>query len=125
MRESTGKMSDVYTIYHNPRCAKSRLTLKLLRRKCAHVDIVKYLETPPSNELLLVALKALGRKQMLRQNEGAYREFVYRHEKSLQDDALAGLMHEHPSMMQRPLVVAPDGRMAMGRPPENVEAIIS
>lgn len=117
-------MSDVYTIYHNPRCSKSRLTLKLLRRKCDEVEVVKYLENPPSEELILEALKKLGRKEVVRRNEDAYREHVYAREKSIQDEELAKVIHENPSILQRPLVVAPDGSIAMGRPPENVEAIL-
>lgn len=114
----------VYTIYHNPRCSKSRLTLKLLRRKCDEVEVVKYLENPPSKERILEALKTLGRREMVRRNEDAYRELVYSREKSIQDEELADIIADNPIMMQRPLVVAPDGRMAIGRPPENVEAIL-
>ena len=118
-------MSDVYTIYHNARCSKSRLTLKLLRRNCGEVEIVKYLQEPPSEALLLDALKQLGRKDMLRRNEDAYREHIYSREKTIQDDELAALMHQYPEIIQRPLVVAPDGRMAMGRPPENIETLLT
>ena len=117
-------MFDVYTIYHNPRCAKSRLTLRLMRRKCESFYVVKYLDNPPSAEFLLTALEKLGRAAMVRRNEDAYRECVYKREKSIHDEELAQIMAENPSIIQRPLVVAPDGRMAMGRPPENIENIL-
>ena len=123
-KERTNKMSDAYTIYHNPRCSKSRLALRLLRRKCDGVEVVKYLETPPPVELLQEALKNFGRRDMLRRHEDAYREHIFSREKSIQDEELAALMHQHPEIIQRPLVVAPDGRMALGRPPENVEEIL-
>lgn len=113
-----------FVIYHNPRCSKSRLTLRLLRRKCEQVEVIKYLNTPPSAELLLEALEKLGRKIMVRRNEDVYREYVYPKEKTIQDDELAQLMADHPEMIQRPLVIAPDGQMAMGRPPENIEEIL-
>ena len=117
-------MFDVYTIYHNPRCAKSRLTLRLMRRKCEQFEVVKYLEHPPSADLLLAALEKIGRPAMVRRNEDAYRDLVYKRENSLSNADLAQIMVENPIIIQRPLVVAPDGRMAMGRPPENIENIL-
>ena len=113
-------MTETYTIYHNPRCSKSRMTLKLLRREGAKVDIVKYMETPPSPELLVKALKTLGRDVVLRKGEDAYYTHIHGQEKKLQDAQIAALLQEYPEILQRPLVVAPDGRMVMGRPPENV-----
>jgi len=110
-----------YTIYHNARCSKSRLTLRILRRQDIELDIVRYLETPPSREVLAKALKELGRETMLRKGEDVFRDQIRPRFKNIQDDELIDLMIENPEIIERPLVVAPDGRMAMGRPPENVE----
>lgn len=114
-----------YTIYHNARCSKSRLTLRILRRQDIELDIVRYLETPPSREVLAKALKELGRETMLRKGEDVFRDQIRHRFKNIQDDELIDLMIENPEIIERPLVVAPDGRMAMGRPPENVEKLFA
>ncbi|MBA44657.1 MAG: arsenate reductase (glutaredoxin) [Magnetococcales bacterium] len=114
-----------YTIYHNARCSKSRLTLRILRRQDIELDIVRYLETPPSREVLAKALKELGRETMLRKGEDVFRDQIRYRFKNIQDDELIDLMIENPEIIERPLVVAPDGRMAMGRPPENVEKLFA
>ena len=114
-----------YTIYHNARCSKSRLTLRILRRQDIELDIVRYLETPPSREVLAKALKELGRETMLRKGEDIFRDQIRPRFKNIQDDELIDLMIENPEIIERPLVVAPDGRMAMGRPPENVEKLFA
>lgn len=116
-------MSDTFTIYHNARCSKSRLTLRILRRENVPLEIVRYLETPPSREVLAKALKDLGRDVMLRKGEDIYRDEIRPRLKSLQDDDLIDIMRAHPEVIERPLVVAPDGRMVMGRPPEAVEKL--
>ena len=116
-------MSDAFTIYHNARCSKSRLALRILRRENVPLEIVRYLETPPSAEILGRALKDLGRDVVLRKGEDVYREEIRPRLKSLQDDELIAIMRAHPEVIERPLVVAPDGRMVMGRPPENVEKL--
>lgn len=114
-----------YTIYHNARCSKSRLTLRILRREDIDLEIVRYLETPPSREILAKALKELGRDVMLRKGEDVYRDQIRARVKNMQDEELIDIMIAHPEVIERPLVVAPDGRMAMGRPPENVEKLFS
>lgn len=114
-----------YTIYHNARCSKSRLALRFLRRQDIELDVVRYLETPPSREVLAQALKTLGREAMLRKGEDVYRDEIRPRLKSLQDNELIDIMTAHPEVIERPLVVAPDGRMAMGRPPENIEKLFT
>jgi len=113
-----------YTIYHNPRCSKSRLALKLLRKEGVPLEVIKYLETPPAHGVLLQALKKIGREALLRKGEDAYYQHIRPRLKSLQDDELIDIMTQHPEVIERPLVVAPDGRMALGRPPENIKSIL-
>ncbi|MGB3021113.1 MAG: arsenate reductase (glutaredoxin) [Methyloceanibacter sp.] len=112
------------TIYHNPRCAKSRQTLALLEAKGIAPRIVDYQKTPPSAAELKSILKALGLKprDLLRQGEPLYAELGLKH-RDLDDDALIALMVANPILIERPIVVS-GNKAALGRPPESVLAII-
>ena len=112
------------TIYHNPRCGKSRQTLQLLKERGIEPEIVEYLKTPPSVQELDEILQKLGMepRDLMRKNEAEYKA------NSLNDIALdrASLlkaMIEHPILIERPIVIA-NGKAAVGRPPENVLAIL-
>ena len=109
------------TIYHNPRCSKSRATLKLLEDHGAHPEVVAYLDTPPSTAELSAILTALGSnpRDILRKTEPAYKELNLKDD-TLSDAALLAAMHANPKLIERPIVVTADGRAAIGRPPENV-----
>jgi arsenate reductase len=112
------------TIYHNPRCSKSRQTLELLENKGVKPKVVKYLETPPSVAELTRILKKLGLKprDILRESEPRYTELGLR-DKKLDDDALIALMVKNPILIERPIVVNGD-TAAIGRPPEAVLKIL-
>ena len=112
------------TIYHNPRCAKSRQTLALLEAKGIAPRIVDYQKTPPSAAELKSILKALGLKprDILRQGEPIYAELRLK-DRDLDDDALIALMVANPILIERPIVVS-GNKAALGRPPESVLAII-
>ncbi len=116
-------MSDV-TIYHNPRCSKSRQTLELLKEKGIEPEIVKYLETPPTADELRAILKKLGMKprDLMRKREKEYKELGLGDE-SLSDDALIQAMVEHPRLIERPIVLHKN-KAALGRPPEQVLDIL-
>lgn len=118
-------MTDSFIIYHNPRCSKSRLVLRMLRRQEEGVEVIKYLENPPSEEILIKALKIIGREALLRKGEDEYYRLIRPNLKSLQNDELARIMIENPNVIERPLVIAPDGRMMVGRPPEIIEKLFS
>ena len=112
-------MSNV-TIWHNPRCSKSRQTLQLLRDRGIEPTIVEYLKDPPSEAELTHALAELGMspRDLIRKKEAAYQEL------GLDDDArtdaeLVAAMASRPVLIERPVVFA-GGRAAVGRPPENV-----
>lgn len=114
-------MTDV-TIYHNPRCSKSRETLALIEAKGVRPTIVEYLKTPPSAEELTRILALLGKspRDILRRAEAA--------EAGIDADALddAGLIHAmvaHPAAIERPIVVA-GSKAALGRPPHSVLDIV-
>lgn len=108
------------TIYHNPRCSKSRNAVKLLQDKGLDFNTHLYLENPMPKDVLLKALNTLG-NSMVRKTEADYKESIKG--KNLEGEALAEAMLEFPKTIERPLVTNGD-KMALGRPLENVEAIL-
>src|SRR5277367_4418269 len=110
------------TIYHNPRCGKSRQTLELLRKRGIEPRIVEYLKTPPSAAELRGLLKMLGLapRQLLRSKEAAEAGIDA---KALSDDKLLEAMSQHPIVIERPIVVNGE-KAALGRPPESVTKIL-
>jgi arsenate reductase len=111
------------TIFHNPRCSKSRETLKLIEARGVQPKIVEYLKTPPSAAELKSILKKLGLKaaDIVRKGEPLYAELGLK-DRILDEDALIALLVKHPILIERPIVVA--GGKAIGRPPETVLAIL-
>lgn len=105
------------TLYHNPRCSKSREALKLLQDAGHNPKVVEYLKTPPSAAELKRVLGLLGLRprDILRAKEA--REAGI--DAGLPDDALIEAMVAHPAVIERPIAVG-DGKAAVGRPPERV-----
>lgn len=112
------------TIYHNPRCSKSRQTLALLTARGITPRVVHYLDTPPDATTLKRLLKLLGMspRQLMRAQEPPYAELRL-DDAARTDDDLIVAMVSHPVLIERPIVEA-NGRAAIGRPPENVLQII-
>ena len=112
------------TIYHNPRCSKSRATLNLLRERGIEPNIVEYLKTPPTAAELQGILKMLGvsPRDLMRQGEQEYREH-HLDKPELSNEALIAAMHKYPILIQRPIVLTND-KAAIGRPPVNVLSIL-
>ncbi|MGR3455170.1 arsenate reductase (glutaredoxin) [Pseudooceanicola sp.] len=110
------------TIWHNPRCSKSRQTLELLRENGVEPGVRLYLEDAPTRAELETALTALGLPPsgLIRTGEAEYRELAL---KGKDEDALLSAMAAHPRLIERP-VVFKDVKAALGRPPENVLAIL-
>jgi arsenate reductase len=117
-------MSNI-TIYHNPRCSKSRQTLAILEEHNIQPEIVLYLEDTPSKQKLQELLKQLGKKprDILRKSEDAYKEMGLS-DTSLSDDDLLNAMLSEPKLIERPIVVS-GSKAVLGRPPENVLELIS
>jgi len=117
-------MTHSVTIYHNPRCSKSRQTLQLIEDKGIEPNIIRYLDTPPSKDELKTLLEKLGieARALLRKNEQAYKELNLA-DATLSDDQLLEAMVQNPKLIERPIVVNGD-KAVLGRPPENVLAII-
>lgn len=112
-------MSD-FTIYHNPRCSKSRQTLELLQQRGIEPEVVLYLERPPTKKLLKELVKKLniGVRDLLRRGEEEYKTLNLA-DTNLSDDALLSAMIAHPKLIERPIVVCGE-HARLGRPPENV-----
>jgi arsenate reductase len=112
------------SIYHNPRCSKSRQTLALLEERDIDPEIVLYLETPPSAETLADVLQKLGLspRQLLRKGEDAYKENNLS-DTSLSDQQLIAAMVANPKLIERPIVIN-GNKAALGRPPEQVLDIL-
>lgn len=117
-------MSQPVTIYHNPRCSKSRQTLQLLQEHGVEPEIVLYLEQPPSAKQLQELLKKLGigPRQLLRKGEAEYKDNGL-DAATLSDTQLIAAMVAHPKLIERPIVVK-GARAVLGRPPENVLALL-
>ena len=108
------------TIYHNPRCSKSRQTLQLLEDNNIQPEVLLYLETPPTAKTLKDLLGKLGisARQLLRTGEDAYKENNLG-DKTLSETDLINAMVKHPKLIERPIVVN-GNKAAIGRPPEMV-----
>ncbi|MDH3693237.1 MAG: arsenate reductase (glutaredoxin) [Gammaproteobacteria bacterium] len=111
------------TIYHNPRCSKSRQTLQLLQDKGIEPTIVEYLKTPLNPSELKNILNLLDKpaKEIVRSNEDAFKQFDLELEAT--DDELIQAIVEQPVLLQRPIVTA-NGKATIGRPPESVLEIL-
>ncbi len=114
------------TIYHNPRCSKSRKTLELLQESGITPTIVEYLDTPPDAVTTLRHAELIGIPvaNLLRRGEAEFKEATDLPD--LGDDAaLAAWLENHPKVIERPIVVDDDKNIAViGRPPENVLGLI-
>ena len=116
-------MSEV-TLYHNPRCSKSRQTLALLEERGIEPEIIKYLETPPDVATITGLLDRLGIAaiELIRRGEAPFAELGLAGRED-DDAALIEAMVSHPVLIQRPIVVSGE-QARIGRPPENVLDIL-
>lgn len=112
------------TIYHNPRCSKSRQTLALIEGAGISPEIVRYLDEPFSKSQLQDILNKLGfesPRELMRKGEAIYKELNLKNE--MNTDELLEAMMSHPKLIERPIVVS--GQTAiLGRPPENVNEFL-
>jgi arsenate reductase (glutaredoxin) len=117
-------MTDL-TLYHNPRCSKSRGALELLDARGLTPQVVRYLETPPSAAELreLLSKLGIGARALLRSGEDEYKELGLA-DASLSDEQLIAAMAAHPKLIERPILVA-GKRAVIGRPPEKVLELLA
>lgn len=112
------------TIYHNPRCSKSRQTLALLQERKCDLEIIHYLDTPPDREQLekLISMLRIAPCDLIRKGQSEFRELGL-DGKVVSDENLIDAMLSHPILIERPIVVCGE-RARIGRPPESVLAIL-
>ncbi|MEJ2584875.1 MAG: arsenate reductase (glutaredoxin) [Robiginitalea sp.] len=112
------------TIYHNPRCRKSRETLKYIENSGEPFEIVEYLKEPLTAAQIqnLLGMLGIGASSLVRKNEAIWKE-QYRG-KELSEAGILKALETHPKLMERPVVVK--GKKAvLGRPPENVLTLLN
>ncbi len=113
------------TIYHNPRCSKSRQTLQLLQERGIEAEVVRYLDTPPDAATLERLLQLLGLdnpRQLMRKKEPEYKALGLDNPELDRQDLIQAMV-DHPRLMERPIVVAGE-QARIGRPPEQVLEIL-
>lgn len=117
-------MTEPIQIFHNPRCSKSRQTLELLKEQGVEPEVVRYLETPPTEQELSDILDALDRqpRELMRTKEPEYKELELDNP-ALSRAHLIAAMVANPKLIERPIVRA-KGKAAVGRPPESVLEIL-
>lgn len=111
-------------IYHNPRCSKSREALALLRERGVEPQVIEYLKEPPDHKTLSSLLKMLKMepRDLMRRKEKEYKELGLDNP-DLDRDQLIQAMVDHPRLIERPIVVH-NRKAALGRPPEQVLAVL-
>ncbi len=116
-------MTDL-TLYHNPRCSKSRGALELLEARGLAPTVVRYLETPLDAAQLKALLCKLGisARQLLRSGEDEYKALNLA-DASLSEAQLIAAIAAHPKLMERPILETAD-KAIIGRPPENIVEIL-
>jgi arsenate reductase len=112
-----------FTIFHNPKCSKSRATLALLQQSGVEPQVVEYLKTPPTVAELKAIVAKLGIKpeQLVRKGEDIYKASYAG--KTLTDAQWLAALARHPILIERPIVVS-GNRAVIGRPPENVSELL-
>ncbi len=113
-----------WTIWHNPRCSKSRQTLQLLEDHAVTPTVRLYLTDPPSQDELMRALDdlKLDARSLMRTKEAVFKELGLK-DPSLTQEELVQAMMDHPKLIERPIVFR-GGAAVIGRPPENVLTLL-
>jgi arsenate reductase len=111
------------TIYHNPRCSKSRAALAILAQDGIDPIVIEYLKNPPTKDELRTILGKLGMKpeQIVRRGEDLFREKFAG--KAMSDEEWLSALARLPILIERPIVVS-SGRAVVGRPPEKVRELL-
>lgn len=117
------KTKRMVSIYHNPRCRKSREALKILHERAENVTIVEYLKECPTHQQLKEILSRLEipAHDLIRKNEKIYKE-QYKG-RNLSEDEWIQAMVDHPILIERPIVIK-DKKAVVGRPPEKVKELL-
>ena len=119
-------MMTAVTLYHNPRCSKSRAVADYLAQQNVETRIVRYLDTPPDISVLREIFGKLGLadvRGMMRVKDDLYSELKL-DDPSLDNEALLAAIAAHPALLERPIAVL-GGKAAIGRPTENIAALLA
>jgi len=113
-------MNGQVVIYHNPRCSKSRATLKILQAHGIQPKIIEYLKTPLSRDEItnLITMLNISARNLLRKGESVYKVLDLEN-KNINDANIISAIADNPILMERPIVVN-GGKAKIGRPPEQV-----
>jgi arsenate reductase len=117
--------SDPITIFHNPRCSKSRQALALIERGDAPRTVIEYLKTPPDRAMLesIVARLETSPAELVRTDEPTFADLAIDRSMLSSPDRVVALLTDHPELMQRPVVMRGE-RAVIGRPPERVAELL-
>ncbi len=120
------KMTKQATIYHNPKCSKSRASLKILQDHNVEIKEIRYLEHPPSKETLkqLCALMSVSPLKIIRTGESLFKEIGLNSDDNKTDDEWLDILVQHPKLIERPIIQI-DNQVVIGRPPENVRSLFA
>ncbi len=112
------------SIWHNPRCSKSRTALKVIEENNCETEIIKYLEKSPDETEIKNILKmlAITPRELMRTKEAIYKELNLKEE--MNDDKLILAMAQHPKLIERPIIIK-DGRAIIGRPTERIAEFLN
>ena len=113
-----------FTIFHNPRCSKSRNTLNLLKENGIEPDIRLYVIDPPSSDEIqdIIDKLHIRPKDLLRKGESVFKELNLNQQED-RTDVIIQIMSENPILIERPIVIRGE-KAIIGRPPENVLSLI-
>ncbi len=112
------------TIYHNPRCSKSRATMEYLEENGIEAEVIKYMDTPPDAAALkeLLTMLKMSPRELMRKHEAVFKDAGL-DDPTFTDEELIEAMTQCPSLIERPIVVN-DGKAVLARPPELVQDIL-
>ncbi|MCK9472528.1 arsenate reductase (glutaredoxin) [Sulfurimonas sp.] len=112
------------TIWHNPKCSKSREAMEIVTHSGCKAEVIKYLENSPDENQIRTVLKMLGIKprELMRTKEDLYKELNLKDENS--DDALIEAMFKHPKLIERPIIIKGD-RAIIGRPTDRIAQFLN
>jgi len=113
------------TIFHNPRCSKSRSALSILQEHNVEIEEIRYLETPPTKQTLesLCSMLCLKPFELIRTGEVLFKELGLNKHDLLSDDEWLAILVDHPKLIERPIIQV-GNKAVIGRPPENVLNLI-
>lgn len=111
------------TVYHNPRCSKSRSALAYLEEKNQSYEVVEYLKTPPTKQLLteLIAQLGISAEELVRKSEAEFKEHFKG--KKLSEEQWIDAMIDYPKLIERPIIMK-DGKAVIARPTEAIDSIL-